>query len=84
MNWSKLPFRQEDPCDQATEFFDRIIPEGELQDALNALSRQGFNEIFYDVVEKEVDPTYQERTYAVTAHRIVCACQRKIEYLKVE
>lgn len=82
MNWADLPFRHEDPCDQVTEHFDMNVPKAELTLCLNALSRQGFIEIFYELTDSDVDESYQEVTYHVTANRNVCACKRKIDYLK--
>ena len=84
MKWADLPFRHEDPCDQVTEHFDDRIPRSELATVLNALSRQGFVELYYDEIDSDVDEAYQEVLYHVTANRAVCACKRKIDYLKAE
>ncbi|MDB4726482.1 hypothetical protein OAF54_03505 [bacterium] len=84
MNWAELPFRNEDPCDQVIEFFDSEISKEDLTDALAALSRQGFVEIGYEPLDDAIDETYQQKKYLVQAIRAVCACNRKIKYLKVE
>lgn len=81
MRWNELPFRTEDPCNQSIEYFDYQIPFSDLTDCLNALSRQGFNNIDYTI--PEVD-TYQEKVVRITAERVVCVCKRKVSYIHVD
>lgn len=77
---SNFPLREQDPCKQTVEFFDRKVLASELIDTLNGLARSGFMEIDYSPLE-EGDPAYQEPAYHITANRLICACGRKLSYL---
>lgn len=83
MKWDELGLRAEDPCDQVIEYFDRNVPADELHSALNALSRQGFVDIEYSRLE-EVDKAYLPDLYNIKAWRLICACGRKLNYLKAD